>query len=87
MSALLILLNIMGNKTDINMQLSVFLTLFNSLLNPSVNSTVCYMNVVILKLPIRMSYENIPLACISLEDKSHILSQGIESVCGSYLWC
>ena len=33
-----------------------------------------------------MSYENIPLACISLEDKSHVLSQSVESVRRSYLW-
>lgn len=41
---------------------------------------------VIFNLPIRMSDENISLACISLEDQSDILSQGVESVRRRYLW-
>lgn len=38
-----------------------------------------------LALPVRVSYEDIPPACISPEDESDVLSQGIKGVCCSYL--
>lgn len=38
-------------------------------------------------LPVSMPNENICLACIFLEDICDFLSQGIKSVCSSYLGC
>lgn len=37
-------------------------------------------------LPVRVSYEDIPFACVSSEDESDVLCQGIKGVRCSYLW-